>query len=50
MNRKMTLEEWLKKHPHIKVEIEGFLKEVELKVREDERERLIKEIGGLDED
>jgi hypothetical protein len=45
----MNLEEWLKKHPE-RVEIEGFLKEVEPEIREDERERLIKEIGGIDED
>ncbi len=47
----MNLEEWLKKHPEIKrIDMEGFLKEVEPEIREDERERIIKEIGGLDED
>ncbi len=47
----MNLEEWLKKHPKIKrIDIEGLLREVEPEIREDERERIIKEIGGLDED
>lgn len=50
-NKEDPIKDFLKKHPEAKrVEIEGFLKEVEPKIREDERERLLREIGGVNED
>lgn len=48
---KDLLKDFLKKHPEAKkVELEGFLREVEPQIREDERERIIREIGGVNED